>query len=236
VQVVKAGIRYFWYVLRHKWFVFVECCRLGIPWLGLIHDLSKLHPVEFRGYVLKYELPKITGQKPDRRTEEAYLRAWHHHQKHNPHHWIYWAVFVPVSGQVREAFAGQAHESWSRWMDHLFSMSHPYEGGSVLIPPDLVQRWMRQAGKAYDDLADGERQSDLAVADGYLAILDERTTCLPMPERYAKEMLSDWRGAQRALTGKDETAAWYTSQRDRMLLHPNTREWIEAQLGLTFIE
>lgn len=29
---MKTHLRYLWYVLRHKWFVFVECVRLGIPY------------------------------------------------------------------------------------------------------------------------------------------------------------------------------------------------------------
>jgi len=30
---------YLRYILRHKWYVFLECHRLGIPWLGIIHDM-----------------------------------------------------------------------------------------------------------------------------------------------------------------------------------------------------
>ena len=37
-------------VLKHKWFVFIECRKLGIPWLGVIHDLSKFLPSEFIPY------------------------------------------------------------------------------------------------------------------------------------------------------------------------------------------
>lgn len=53
----------------------------------------------------------------------------------------------------------------------------------------------------------------------------------PMPEVYAREMLADWRGAGRAL-GNPDTKAWYLANKDNMKLHPNTRAWIEYQLGL----
>ena len=33
--------RYLWYVIRHKWFVGVECVKRGLWWRGLVHDLSK---------------------------------------------------------------------------------------------------------------------------------------------------------------------------------------------------
>ena len=34
-------------ILRHKYFVFKYCCKLGIPWQGITHDLSKFSPTEF---------------------------------------------------------------------------------------------------------------------------------------------------------------------------------------------
>ena len=34
-------------VNKHRFKVFVLCCKVGIPWQGLIHDLSKYNPQEF---------------------------------------------------------------------------------------------------------------------------------------------------------------------------------------------
>jgi hypothetical protein len=57
---------------------------------------------------------------------------------------------------------------------------------------------------------------------------------LPMPEKYAREMVADWAGAGRAITGKWETAAWYEKNKDKILLHPDTRSFVEILLrGLT---
>lgn len=53
----------------------------------------------------------------------------------------------------------------------------------------------------------------------------------PMPDVYRREMLADWRGAGQAV-GLPDTAAWYEKNRDKMKLHPDTRAWVEAQLGL----
>lgn len=55
---------------------------------------------------------------------------------------------------------------------------------------------------------------------------------LKMPRRYALEMLADWRGAGRAITGKDDTASWYLKTLEGRLLHPETKRWVEANLGL----
>lgn len=53
--------------------------------------------------------------------------------------------------------------------------------------------------------------------------------CLPMSSNDRLEMLADWRGAGRAY-GNPDTKAWYLSNKDKMQLHPETREWIEMQL------
>lgn len=53
---------------------------------------------------------------------------------------------------------------------------------------------------------------------------------LPMPDKYMKEMLCDWKGAGQA-SGHSDTLSWYTTNRDKMVLHPDTREWIEKELG-----
>ena len=53
----------------------------------------------------------------------------------------------------------------------------------------------------------------------------------PMPDVFRREMLADWRAAGRAITGTDNTVGWYAIQRDKIVLHPETREWIESQLG-----
>jgi hypothetical protein len=59
---------------------------------------------------------------------------------------------------------------------------------------------------------------------------DGTTECLEMPSHVAKEMLADWMGAGRAITGKWECAEWYAKNRDKIQLHPETRAFIEANL------
>ena len=47
---IRRYSTYLGYVLRHKGYVFRAACRLGIPWRGLVHDLSKFRPSEFLPY------------------------------------------------------------------------------------------------------------------------------------------------------------------------------------------
>ncbi len=87
---MRRHIAYLRYILRHKWFVFFECCKLGEPWLGVIHDLSRLHPSEFLVYAAS--APYSKENKPiDIAT--AFERAWHRHQHRNKHHFEYWVHF-----------------------------------------------------------------------------------------------------------------------------------------------
>ena len=55
-----------------------------------------------------------------------------------------------------------------------------------------------------------------------------RTIALPMPSRYIYEMVADWMGAGRAITGKWEYRDWYNKNKEKMCLCPATRETIEA--------
>ena len=59
---------------------------------------------------------------------------------------------------------------------------------------------------------------------------DGDTIPLPMPEIYMREMLADWRGARRAITGKDNLVEWYRINHQKMQLHPKTREWLEDRI------
>ncbi len=94
---MKPYLRYLRYVVRHKWFVFVKCCKLGIPWLGLVHDLSKFRPDELLPYKehfygsKKREWRDSTGYyKPTDTGDPEFDFAWLLHQKRNKHHWQYW--------------------------------------------------------------------------------------------------------------------------------------------------
>jgi hypothetical protein len=163
---LKAYIKNINYILKHKWFVFVECCKMGMPIRGLVHDRSKFGLTEFKAYALYFfgDLPdwnvvKHANGYPYEKTknywEEKFDHAWLHHKRVNPHHWEYWVDL---------------------------------KGSEIIVKK--------------------------------------------MPEKYMKEMLCDWRGAGRAINGKDDTKDWYLKNRDRMMIHPENRKWIEEQLGL----
>jgi len=93
--------KYLSYVIRHKWFVFVECAKVGIPMRGLMHDMSKLRPSEFFPYARffydekgkqKQVRDKTGYYKPTDTGDDAFDFAWLLHQKRNRHHWQWWIL------------------------------------------------------------------------------------------------------------------------------------------------
>jgi len=80
--------RYLKYILRHKWYVMLECFRLGLYWRGIIHDLSKFLPSEWFPYVDYFYSDKEKTIK----IQHDFDVAWLKHQKRNPHHWQYWIL------------------------------------------------------------------------------------------------------------------------------------------------
>ncbi len=93
--------KYFLYLARHKYFVFLECCKLKVPWLSLIHDWSKFRPSEFIPYARHFYSNGTNIQKGRDKTgyyqagnteNDKFNFAWLLHQKRNAHHWQYWLL------------------------------------------------------------------------------------------------------------------------------------------------
>jgi hypothetical protein len=90
--------KYFAYVIKHKWYVFLACCKLGIWYRGILHDNSKLLPDEFFPYARMFY-----QKNPPKREKTGYLKsynsgdpkfeyAWLKHINRNRHHLQYWVL------------------------------------------------------------------------------------------------------------------------------------------------
>ncbi len=83
------------YLIRHKWFVFIECCKEGIIWRGIVHDISKILPTEFFPYAnhdFDAERDETGYYKPTDTGDKKFDFAWLLHQKRNRHHWQWWIL------------------------------------------------------------------------------------------------------------------------------------------------
>lgn len=92
---MKMYLKYIRSVSRHKWFVFLECCKEGIPLRGLLHDMSKFLPSEFFPYARFFNgdrRNKPAYYKPYGTGDDAFDFAWLRHQKRNQHHWQWWVL------------------------------------------------------------------------------------------------------------------------------------------------
>ncbi len=85
---LKNAIKHFKLISYHKWLVFKLCCKIGQPWRGLVHDLSKYSPTEFFESIKYYtgDHSPITESKKI----NGYSKAWLHHKGRNKHHTEYW--------------------------------------------------------------------------------------------------------------------------------------------------
>ena len=85
---LKNVVKHFVLITKHKWVVFKLCCKIGEPWRGLVHDLSKYSATEFFESIKYYQgdHSPITEAKK----ENGYSKAWLHHKGRNKHHSEYW--------------------------------------------------------------------------------------------------------------------------------------------------
>ena len=94
---IKNTFKHFGKICKHKWWVFYYCCKAGIPWRGIKHDMSKFSPVEFWESVKYYQGNRspIDACKEDK----GVSRAWMHHKGRNTHHYEYWQDNFDNGGQ-----------------------------------------------------------------------------------------------------------------------------------------
>jgi len=92
---IKNLVLHFNLVNRHRFKVFKLCCKAGIPFRGLVHDLSKYSPTEFFESVKYYQgsYSPIHNCKK----ENGYSKAWLHHKGRNKHHHEYWYDYAAPS-------------------------------------------------------------------------------------------------------------------------------------------
>lgn len=84
----ENGWKHFCTITRHKWIVMKNCFRIGMYRQGLLHDLSKYSPAEFKTGVLYYQGTRSPNAAE--KEEKGYSEAWLHHKGRNKHHFEYW--------------------------------------------------------------------------------------------------------------------------------------------------
>ncbi|MBQ8194003.1 MAG: catalase [Oscillospiraceae bacterium] len=90
---LKGAFGHFRTITRHRHKVMQHCFRAGIPWRGMLHDLSKYSPTEFVPGAKYYQGTRSPNEKE--RELFGYSLAWMHHKGRNRHHFEYWCDYNP---------------------------------------------------------------------------------------------------------------------------------------------
>ena len=85
--------KHFITITRHRWLVRAGCFKVGLYWQGLVHDLSKYAPTEFRIGARYFQGNRSPNAAE--RQEKGYSTAWMHHKGRNRHHYEYWTDMNP---------------------------------------------------------------------------------------------------------------------------------------------
>ena len=95
-MIIVSFFRHLHTINKHRFKVFILSCKAGIPWRGLVHDLSKYSPTEFWEGV-KYFSDGKKSPILSAKLDKGYSIAWLHHKGRNKHHSEFWLDLVAPS-------------------------------------------------------------------------------------------------------------------------------------------
>ena len=204
---MRAHLRYLSYVVRHKAFVLYAGFRTGAPlWRLLIHDWSKFLPCEWFPYVRKfYASPPALNPVYHGWGERVAARA---------------AWLAHTDAEFDRAWLHHQHANPHHWQHWLLVNDNPGKTWAVGSGKAALLALLRDWTPVVDLHGCVEAMND---AGAVLAILNRAPVALPMPEHFVREMVADWAGAGRAITGSWEVSAWYAKNKEKIVLHPKTR-------------
>ncbi len=216
---LRGHLKYAGYVWRHKAFVYRAGREMGLGrWQLLKHDWTKLLPSEWTPYVNNFN-PAPNSTLDPSKVRADFAHAWLLHQNRNAHHWQFWVVMSDAPNwnrTPRYAICDYASRN-SHIVDNMPPNGEPFDTYGLQIP--------------YTDLDNrhSERENKIAIR---LVRSANQCQALEMPHRYVYEMVADWIGAGKAISGKNDVKAWYEKHREVMVLHPKTRDLVEVLISV----
>jgi hypothetical protein len=143
---MKRYWEWFKYLTKHRWFVFLECCKVGIPVRGLIHDIDKYLPKQFIPYA-RFHFNK-NGSRINRRDETGHYDGLNTgdkefemslflHWRKSKHHWESWCIPRPDGN----------HKCFPMDDRSILEMICDWKGaGKANGTPDVI-KWYKYNGK-----------------------------------------------------------------------------------------
>ena len=84
-------------ITYHKYLVARGCFAVGLYRQGLLHDMSKYSPTEFRVGAKYFQGTRSPNNAE--REDIGYSSAWLHHKGRNKHHFEYWIDYTAQGGE-----------------------------------------------------------------------------------------------------------------------------------------
>jgi hypothetical protein len=147
----------------------------------------------------------------------------------------FWATYYCFKEGL--IWQGLLHD-WSKFLpDEWFPYANYFYGKKG----EEVRKKRRESGGYYKPYATGNAKFDLAWLKHQkrnrhhwqwwiLPEDDGGTFAMPMQKRFIIEMICDWRGAGRAQGYGENTPEWYMKNKNKMILHTDTRFEVEFKL------
>ena len=95
---VNNAVKHFRTITKHRHQVIKHCFKVGIPFRGLLHDLSKYGVTEFSKGVKYYQGTRSPNE--GEREAYGYSLAWIHHKGVNKHHFEHWTDYDYVTKKI----------------------------------------------------------------------------------------------------------------------------------------
>jgi hypothetical protein len=129
-------------VLTHKRWVYYYMSRLGYPWRGLMHDMSKFSPEEFFDSVKYWDGKRSPVLVAKERT--GISMSWLHHRGRNKHHYEYWIDKLDQGGVPHKIPFKYVVEMVCDWL----AACRTYEGQTENIFEKEYNWWCNKSKEA----------------------------------------------------------------------------------------
>lgn len=141
-------LKYLCYIIKHKWYVAIECFKVGLYWRGIVHDMDKFLPCVFIPYArhffsdgrdIRYGRDQYGHYDPTNTGDEAFDFAIMLHLKRNRHHWQWWVIPKDYDGiKILEMDDISRREMYCDWIGAGKAQGRISYFGNNL---DVIRRW-----------------------------------------------------------------------------------------------
>ena len=178
--------KHFVTISTHKKHVAYCCFKMGLVWQGLIHDMSKYSPVEFRAGARYYQGDRSPNNKE--REVTGVSPAWLHHKGRNKHHFEYW-IDYSVGAKTMIAGAPMPRRYVAEMVADRIAASKVYLRGdySDLSPYVYFSNSAERLWFVHDEV-----KEQLFYLLGMLAIRGEDRTFRYIRKKYLADISAPW--------------------------------------------